>query len=120
MIAAANHVRILLQHGLLWDYGGVSWASAVYWSSLTILDPIVAMLLFVRPKVGIPTTIVLTVTNVVHNLAITSLYFPEGEFLRAAANPFFISQVAFMLFVAGTARIAWKGVQSGSVDRRAP
>ena len=112
LIGGLNHARILLQHGLFWDYGGVGWASAAYLSSLTIVDPLAAALLFVRPKVGIASTVVLIVTNVIHNLAITAQRAPEGEFLARAANPITISQIGFMLFVGATARIAWKGLES--------
>lgn len=111
LIGGANHARILLQHGLSWDYGGVAWASAAYWSSLTILDPIVAALLFARPKAGILSTIALIVTNAIHNLAVTAQYAPEGAFLTRASNPYMISQLGFMLFVGATARIAWKGIE---------
>jgi hypothetical protein len=112
LIGGANHARTLLQHGLLWDYGGVAWGSAAYWSSLTILDPLVAALLFVRPRAGILSTIALIVTNVIHNLAVTAHYAPDGEFVARASNLFVISQLGFMLFVGATARIAWKGVES--------
>jgi hypothetical protein len=95
LLGGANHARILLQHGLLWDYGGVAWMSAAYWSSLAILDPVVAILLFVRPRAGIVATIVLIVSNVVHNLAITAHFAPGGEFLSRAANPFMASQIGF-------------------------
>ena len=111
LIAGANHARLLLQHGLFWDYHGVGWASAAYWSTLTIFDPVVAALLFARPKLGIVSTVLLIATNVVHNLAITAQRAPEGEFLRLAASSFFLmSQIGFMLFVAATARVAWRGV----------
>ena len=113
LIGGANHARTLLRHGLFWDYGGVAAASAVYWSSLTILDPLAAALLFVRPKAGIVVSAVLIVTNVLHNLAVTAHYAPEGAFLaRVASGPFLISQIGFMLFVGATARIAWKGVET--------
>lgn len=108
-----NHARILLENGLWWDYGGVPWSSAAYWSSLTVLDPLVAALLVLRPKIGIPSTVVLIVTNVIHNLAITAHYAPEGEFLMRASNLFVISQIGFMLFVVATAHIAWRGVNTG-------
>lgn len=111
LIGGVNHARILLEHGLFWDYGGVGLASAAYWSSLTILDPTAAALLFVRPKLGVPTTILLIVTNVIHNLAITARFVPEGEFLtRVASDPFILSQIGFMLCVGATARIAWTGI----------
>ena len=117
LIGGLNHARILLQHGLFWGYGGVASASAVYWSSLTILDPAAAALLFARPKAGIVSTIVLIVTNVIHNVAVTAHYAPEGELLTRLSHPFVVSQIGFMLFVGATARIAWKGVES---SRRSP
>ena len=113
VIGGVNHASNLLRHGLFWDYGGVAWASAAYWSSLTLIDPIAAALLFVRPKVGILSTIVLIVTNVIHNLAVTAYYAPEGAFLtRAYTSPFMVSQIVFMLFVGATTWVAWSGVAS--------
>lgn len=112
LIGGANHALILLRHGLFWDYGGVGSGSAAYWSSLTILDPLAAVLLFARPKVGIVGTIVLIVTNVIHNLAVTAHRAPDGELLTAASNPFLASQIGFMLFVLATTRPAWRGIRS--------
>lgn len=112
LLAALNHARILLSYGLFWDYGGVGRASAVYWSSLTIVDPFVAALLFVRPRIGIVASVLLITTNVAHNLAITARYTPDGEFLASAlSSPLILSQIGFMIFTGATARIAWKGVQ---------
>lgn len=107
VIAGLNHARILMLNGLSWDYGGVGWASALYWSGLTIVDPLAAALLFLRPKAGIVSTIVIIVTNVVHNLAVVVRRSPDGDFLERAAEPFLISQIGFMVFVLATARIAW-------------
>lgn len=119
LIGGLNHARILLQHGLFWDYGGVAWASAAYWSSLTLFDPLVAALLFLRPKAGTVGAILLIVTNVAHNLAVTAYYAPEGAFLARAANPFLIGQVAFMLFAVATARTVWAGIDAGLRGRQA-
>ena len=113
MTAALNHARILLRHGLFWDYHGAALPSAIYWSSLTLLDPLAALLLFTRPRLGILATIVLIVTNVVHNLVVTAQRAPEGEFLAYISHPFVILQVGFLLLVAATFRIAWKGADSG-------
>ena len=108
LLAALNHTYVVIQHGLAWDYGGVSSASAVYWTTLTIIDPLVAALLFVRPKMEVPLTVVLVTTKVAHNLAVMAAFAPDGEFLaRAISSPLIISQVAFMVFVAATAHIAW-------------
>jgi hypothetical protein len=109
LTAGLNHARLLVQHGLLWDYGGLNPISAAYMTTLTLLDPLVAALLFIRPKVGILATVVLIVTNVIHNLATTAHFAPPGEFLTRASHPITLSQLAFMLFVIATARVAWLG-----------
>jgi hypothetical protein len=112
IIAAVNHALVLLRHGLLWDYGGVGRASALYWSSLTILDPLAAALLFMRPKAGVVATILLIVTNVVHNLAVTAHRDSAGGVVAATSNPFVAAQIGFMLLVFATALIAWRGSDS--------
>ena len=109
LIAGLNHARLLVKYGLSWNYGGLSPISAAYQSSLTLADPLVAALLFIRPKAGIVATVVLIVTNVAHNLAMTAHFAPAGEFLTRASHPITLSQIAFMLFVVTTARIAWRG-----------
>lgn len=117
LLAGLNHAHTLLQHGLFWDYGGVGWASAAYWSSLTILDPLAAVLLLACPRIGIPATIVLITTNVLHNMAVTAQRAPEGEFLTlVASSPLLISQIGFMLLVGATARVAWSGLSTRDRD----
>lgn len=106
LIAGLNHARVLVQHGLFWNYGGLHPISAAYLTSLTLLDPIVAALIFIKPGAGIPATVILIVTNVIHNLATTAYFAPPGEFLMRASHPIILSQIAFMLFVIATARIA--------------
>jgi len=108
--AAFNHARILFQHGLFWSYGGVPWPSAAYWTSLTFLDPLAALLLFLRPRVGIAATAIIIATNVVHNLWVATWRAPTGQLASyVLSNPFTMSQLAFLLFVAVTARAAWIG-----------
>ena len=85
MVGGLNHARTLIRHGRFRDHEGVATASAFHWSSLAILDPAFAALLFVRPKVGIVRTIVLITTNVIHNLAVTAHVCTAGDLLRRAA-----------------------------------
>jgi hypothetical protein len=109
LIGGLNHARTLLQNGLFWDYGGANPISAAYWTSLTFFDPLVASLLFIKPRIGIPATVVLIITNVIHNVATTAHFAPAGEFLTRALHPITLSQLGFMLFVVATVRIAWIG-----------
>lgn len=121
LIAGINHARLLVQHGFFWDYRGLNPISAAYQTSLTFIDPLVAALLFIRPKVGIIATIVLIVTNVMHNLAVTAYFAPAGEFFTRASHPILLAQIGFMLFVAATTRSAWLGVvREGDVRPERP
>jgi hypothetical protein len=101
--AGFNHARTLLRHGLWWDYGGVGWPSAAYWTSLT----------FFRPKAGVALTVAIIASNVAHNLAIVAHRAPGGEFLNhVASSPFVLSQIAFLLFVLATAGAACIGTKA--------
>jgi len=112
LLAGLNHARILFQHGLFWDYHGVSLASAIYWSSLTIIDPLVAALLLIRPRIGVPATLVVITTNVVHNLALTATNTRDGAFVSYVfSSPQLMSQIGFLLFVIATWRIARRDVR---------
>jgi hypothetical protein len=111
--ATVNHVRALLAHGWLPDH--LPAATALYWSSLAVLDPLAVVLLFVRPRAGIALTLVIIMSNVAHNLWFIAAHPLRGSFVAdVASSPFMLSQIAFLAFVAATARIAWKDGGSGS------
>ena len=118
LLGGLNHARILFQHGLSWDYYGANSASAFYWSSLTIVDPLVAVLLIVRPRLGVPATVIVIATNVVHNLLVTSRNAPVGAFLESVTASWqLLSQIGFLIIVIATWRIAWKDVRVPSTGR---
>jgi hypothetical protein len=100
--ATCTHVALLWQHGVLWDYGGAHVFTRIYWTSLTVLDPLAALLLFVWPRVGIVLTVAIITSDVLHNtlVGVPSL------------NAMYLSQVVFLLFVAATVYVAWRGVPS--------
>ena len=105
--ATVNHLRAVLDRG--WFPAQLPPATALYWSSLTFLDPLAAVLLFVRPRVGIALTAAIIVSNVGHNLWFVAAHPLRGSLLEdVTASPFMISQIAFLLFVAATAPIAWR------------
>jgi hypothetical protein len=105
--AAVNHVRGVLGRGWLPNY--LPTVSAVYWDSLTFLDPFAAALLFLRPRLGIGLTVAIIVSDVVHNLWFTAAHpLRESFFEEVTSSAFIMSQLAFFLFVALTAPIAWR------------
>lgn len=105
--ATINHVRAVIMYG--WLRQGLPLLTAIYWSSLTFLDPVAAAFLFIRPKIGIVLTIAIIVSDVFHNLWFRAGHPVTGSLYTDVTNsPFMISQLTFLLFVAITAPIAWK------------
>jgi hypothetical protein len=77
---------------------------------LTFLDPLAAVLLFVRPRWGIALTVAIIVSDVAHNLWFMSAHPLSKSFVAdVASSGFMLSQIAFLLFVAATAPLAWRG-----------
>jgi hypothetical protein len=105
--ATVNHVRALLAHG--WLPAHLPTATALYWTSLAVFDPLAVVLLFVRPRIGIVLTLAIIVSNVAHNLWFVAAHPLRGFVADVGSSPFMLSQIAFLLFVAATAPIAWKG-----------
>ncbi|KPU62028.1 putative membrane protein [Pseudomonas fluorescens] len=104
-IATANHIRADVSHGLLWDYGyGASayLASRIFWGALTFFDPLAALLLFVKPRAGIMLTATIILVDVIHNTFYVAL---KQQWLE----PFYLSQVAFLIVVFLLLPIAWNG-----------
>ena len=105
--ATVNHVQAVFARG--WLPEQLPLGTALYWSSLTIVDPIAVVLLFLRPRAGIALTVVIIVSNVAHNLCFTAAH-PLGAsiFQDVTSNTFMMSQIAFLLFVGVTAPVAWR------------
>jgi len=98
---------MLVKHGIFWDYGGVPQASAIFWTSLTVIDPVAVMLLFLRPNLGVTATAVIIIVDVIHNVWIVARYFPP-VLHGLAHSPAVIEQIVFMVFVVLTAPFAWR------------
>ena len=104
LIATANHIRADFQHGLLWDYGygdSAYWASRVFWGALTFFDPLAVLLLFKKPRMGIILTVVIILADVAHNTYYVAL---KKQWLE----PFYLSQVAFLIAVVLLSPIVWR------------
>ena len=106
LAATFNHLRAAFEHGLLWDYGygaATPLLSRVFWGSLTLFDPLAALLLVVRPRWGLLLTLAIILLDVLHN----SLYVAaHGQWLET----FYLSQVGFALAVLLCLPLAWRGL----------
>ena len=72
-----------------------------------MLDPIAAILLFVRPNSGVGMTAAIISADIIHNLWIRTHYAPPAIGLaRLLGDPYLLSQIAFLIFVLATMRYA--------------
>jgi hypothetical protein len=99
--ATWTHLQVVLTHGLSWDYGNAALFTRIYWTSLLFIDPVTALLLLVSPAIGLLLCIAVIVTDVAHN-SWFALHHPIRMDL-------YLSQIVFLLFVAFTVRMAWRG-----------
>ena len=111
LVATCTHAAPLIQHGLFWDYGGVGWFSAAFWTTLAFADPAAAACLFVWPRVGVVLTSGIIGLDVLHNGIVFSdvLRHPSG--LHLWTYTAFGLQLAFLLFVIATVRVPWAQAQ---------
>jgi hypothetical protein len=108
LAAACNHALVLMQHGLFWNYGNAPIGSSIFWTSLTLLDLIAAILLLVRPNAGVILTAAIILADVAHNLWFLKRFAAGGAYAALIlGNPNLAGQIAFLLFVGGTMRWAW-------------
>jgi hypothetical protein len=89
-----------------------------YWASLTLLDPVAAILLFVLPRTGLVLCAVIITTDVINNSWVVyhrqefgPLMLDGGEAVprQSGADINLILQFAFLIFVFATVRYAWNG-----------
>lgn len=108
LVATANHLRAVLDHGWLWDYGygpHTLLASRVFWGALTVLDPLAALLLWFRPRRGLLLTLAIIACDVLHNSFYVAAH---GQWTQT----FYLSQLGFLLAVLVLSPLAWRGVRN--------
>lgn len=105
--AAWNHARILFEHGLWWNYGGIHPFYATFWTSLTFLDSLAVILLLTRPRAGLVLTTLIIVSDVLINASVALTYgFDPASFG---------AQFLFMVIVLATVRRAWPSRSDNAV-----
>jgi hypothetical protein len=98
-IGTCTHIAGLINHG--WGFGGdIPLASVIFWNSLTILDPLAAALLFLKPRIGVLATIAIMVSDVAHNWWVVAAF---GGIVWMV-----VAESAFLIFVLATAHLIWR------------
>jgi hypothetical protein len=103
--ATCVHVAMHVQYGMLLgalEGYGYSSATRFFWSSLTLLDPLAALLMFIRPHAGLALAGAIILSDVLHNSWILHHF-------GGAPDAAYWAQVAFLVFLFVTIRVAWRG-----------
>ena len=103
--ATCVHVVTHVQYGVFLgglEIHGFSVGTRAFWSALTLLDPLAALLIFFRPHAGLGLAGAIIFCDVAHNSWIL-------HHLRMAPDAAYWAQVAFLLFLFATIRVAWRG-----------
>ncbi|NOQ74027.1 MAG: hypothetical protein GQ574_18620 [Crocinitomix sp.] len=66
-MGTSTHVMWAVENGLLSEKYNANLGSTLFWDSLTFLDPLAALLLFIKPKTGVYLTLFIIVIDVIHN-----------------------------------------------------
>ena len=98
--ASYNNTRIVVAHGLTWNYGGLPVFVCAFWTALTFIDAFAVILLFTKPILGLGLTITIIVSDVVINFWVGLTYGFDIASLLA--------QALFLLFVISTIGTAWR------------
>ena len=98
-----SHVENLVRLGLI-PLPDQPLAFNFFWTSLTLLDPLGALLLIVRPRVGI----LLTVAIMTADVTVNTIAFGQHG-MSWANNSFLYCQTAYGLFALATAPYVWRG-----------
>jgi hypothetical protein len=116
LVATGTHAIPLIQHGILWDYGGAGRVTVVFWTSLAIADPLAAACLFIWPRLGLVLTSAIIGLDVLHNGIVFRdvLLRPSGLHLWTYSA--FGLQLAFLLFVMATIRTSWSQAPKDGVS----
>ena len=103
LVGTVTHTIDLIAGGLE-AYAGFHPGVRVFWASLTLLDPITALLLALRRRTGVALGVLVMVADVTVNWTVAAMVPGLGIFGL-------INQSAFAVFVFATAAPLWRGIQ---------
>jgi hypothetical protein len=114
LFATWNHAVDLRNGGFL-PYTYAPLPFNIYWTSLTLLDPLAALLLFLLPYHGMVLAVLIMVSDIAVNLYATYVLFPGAMMPDAPL----LSQIAFGVFLFVTVPIAWKRLRKSQIEKTA-
>ncbi len=104
-MGTSTHVMWVMEHGFLSEDFRAPATSVAFWDSLTFLDPLAAILLIFKPKVGLILTATIIFFDVIHN----NIFYGELLYESKLSVPEWLAeywmiwgQMVFLVFVFST------------------
>jgi hypothetical protein len=101
-MGTSTHVAWTVMNGFNSENYNQPLFSRLFWDSLTFLDPLAAILLFLKPKTGVFMVLIIIISDVIHN---NTVYFNELYLGNLNITDWIvkywmiIGQIIFMLFI---------------------
>ncbi len=106
-----NHIVDICNDGLL-GYTYVPLPINIYWTSLTVLDPLAIILLLFSPHSGMVLSMFIMATDIAINMSVgLYYYFQTGIFTLDRLH----LQICFGIFIFVTVPIAWRRIKNVKV-----
>lgn len=105
-----NHIIDIHRDGLL-GYDYVPLPINIYWTLLTILDPLAIILLLFLPFWGMVLSVLIMSTDLAVNISVALYYYLQTD---TFSDRRLFLQIAFGLFVFITVPLAWKRIKGSS------
>ncbi len=116
LAGTATHLIWILENGIYSVQNEYPFFSTLFWDSLLFLDLAAALLLILRPKFGLILTLIIIVTDVIHNLIVLTTYQQPNAGGVAESwileNWMFLTQVIFLVFVVAGFKSNWTAIRS--------
>lgn len=108
LMGTSTHVAWVIKNGFLSSLYNAPLFSKLFWDALTFIDPLAAILLFLKPKIGVYLTLIIIMSDIIHNniIYVDELYLnPPPSIIEWFKTYWMIAgQIGFGLFVILTFR----------------
>lgn len=105
LMGTSTHVLWVIINGFNSPEYNVPFLSRLFWDSLTFLNPLAAILLFIKPKIGLYVVLIIIIVDLIHNNIIyfSELYTGHLQIIDWIFKYWMIlGQIIFMVFVVST------------------
>jgi len=118
LIGTMTHLTWIIKNGFLSVNYNAPLFAKFFWDGLTFVDPIAAILLVIKPKIGIWMTLIIITVDVFHNFILCFRNVPDSNYFSywITGNWMLMCQIFFLSFVLVTFKSSIKEIRIKSLE----